>query len=108
MENKCTFTEYTFPNGEKVKCTVAFIFLLKLREKNERIYKILNNCILNGMNDMTEAVYVLYGAYLCACYAGENGDAESIMTENDFIAKLDDDIMNVFVTCSRFLEKKKN
>lgn len=106
MENKFTFKEYKFPNGETVKLTVAFCWLLKLRENNKRIYEKLNKGILNGVDEMIEAAYVLYGAYLCACYAGANGDY--IMSESDFIAALDDDVMDVMIAGNDLLNKKKN
>ena len=109
MENKNTFREYKFPNGETIKCTVAFIHLLKLREQNKRIYKKLNDGIMNGIGeDMIEAVSILYGAYLCACYAGENGgDAANAMTEANFIEKVEDDVAGVLSVCFDLITKKK-
>ena len=108
MDVKNTFKEYKFPNGETIKLTVAFCYLLKLRENNKKIYEKLNNGILNGVSEMIDAAYVLYGAYLCACYAGENGGKESIMTETDFIAALEDDVMDVMIAGNSLLSKKKN
>lgn len=107
MESKFTFKEYKFPDGETIKCTVAFAMLLKLRAHNKKIYEQMNNSLLMGVKDMTEAVYVLYGAYLCACYAGENGGEENIMGESAFIEKIDDDLMNVMILCGEFLNVKK-
>ena len=108
MDVKNTFKEYKFPNGETIKLTVAFYYLLKLRENNKKIYEKLNNGILNGVSEMIDAAYVLYGAYLCACYAGENGGKESIMNESDFIAALEDDVMDVMIAGNSLLSKKKN
>lgn len=108
MENKFTFKEYKFPNGETIKCTVAFTFLLKLREKNEAIFERLNKGLLYGVKDFVESVYVLYGAYICACYAGENGGEENIMPESEFIDKLDDDLTYVYALCLSLINKKKN
>lgn len=109
MGNKHTYTEYKLANGETIKCTVAFKYLLKLREQNKRIYKKLNDCIINGMGeDMAESALVLYGAYLCACYAGENGGAEKPITESDFVEMLDDDIVGVLTACLALISKKKN
>lgn len=109
MENKNTFREYKFPNGETIKCTVAFIYLLKLREQNKRIYKKLNDAIMNGIEkDMIEAVSILYGAYMCACYAGENNGEASIMTEADFFEKVEDDVAGVINACFDLITKKKN
>ena len=108
MESKHTYKEYTFPNGEKIKLTVAFGHLLKLRENNKKIYEKLNQCILNGVGEMIEAAYVLYGAYLCACYAGENGGADNIMSETDFINALEDDVLDVMIAGNSLLTKKKN
>lgn len=108
MENKFTYKEYKFPNGETVKLTVAFFYLLKLRENNKRIYEKLNHGILHGVDEMIDAAYVLYGAYLCACYAGENGGKDNIMSESDFITALDDDVMDVMIAGNALLNKKKN
>lgn len=108
MESKHTFKEYKFPNGEAIKCTVAFRFLITLRERNEKIYERLNKGLLLGVKELTEAVYVLYGAYLCACYAGANGGEENIMPESEFIDKLDDDLLDVMILCNDLISKKKN
>lgn len=108
MENKFTFKEYKFPNGETIKCTVAFNFLIRLREANEKIYERVNKCLLLGVKELADAPYVLYGAYLCACYAGENGGAENIIPENEFIAALDDDLLDVYILCGSLMNKKKN
>lgn len=108
MENKHTYREYKFPNGETIKLTVAFKFLLVLRERNEKIFERLNDGLLMGVKELTKAIYVMYGAYLCACYAGENGGEENIMTESEFIDKLDDDLLDVMVVCTDLINKKKN
>lgn len=109
MENKHTYREFKFPNGETIKCTIAFKFLLKLREQNKRVYKKLNDAILNGIGeDMIEAVSILYGAYMCACYAGENGGEEAIMSESDFFEKVEDDVVGVLNACFDLISKKKN
>lgn len=107
MASKFTFKEYKFPNGETVRLTVAFCFLLKLKENNKKIYEKLNNGILNGVSEMVDAAYVLYGAYLCACYAGENGGTENIMNESEFIAALEDDVLDVMIAGNELLSKKK-
>lgn len=108
MDNMHTYTEYTFPSGEKIKCTVAFKYLPKLREQNKRIYTKLNHALINGIEELLETAYILYGAYLCACFAGENGGIENAMSEADFVEKLDDDLINVMISCNAFLNKKKN
>ena len=108
MDNMHTYTEYTFPSGEKVKCTVGFKYLPKLREQNKRIYGKLNHALINGIEELLETAYILYGSYLCACFAGENGGIENAMSEADFVEKLDDDLINVMITCNAFLNKKKN
>ena len=108
MDKMHTYTEYTFPGGETIKCTVAFRFLPKLREQNKRIYAKLNHALINGVEELLETAYILYGAYLCACYAGENGGAENAMSEADFMDALDDDLLTVMQTCNSFLNKKKN
>lgn len=108
MESKHTYKEYTFPNGDKIKLTVSFSYLLKLKENNKKIYEKLNQSILNGVGEMIEAAYVLYGAYLCACYAGENGGVENIISETDFISALEDDVLDVMIAGNSLLSKKKN
>ena len=108
MTSKNTYVEYTLSNGETIKCTVAFKYLLKLREKNKRIYEKLNTGLLNGINEMAESAYILFGSYLCACYAGENGGEDNPMNEATFVDLLGDDIIGVMVKCSEFINKKKN
>lgn len=108
MENKHTYTEYKLENGETIKCTVAFAFLLKLRAQNKRIYDKLNHAMINGLNEIVDAACVLYGAYLCACCAGENGGIENAMPEADFMDALGSDIMGVVDACTAMISQKKN
>lgn len=108
MENKFTFKEYKFPNGETIKCTVAFVLLLKLRENNKKLYEVVNDGLLNGVKDLVTSAEVLYGAYLCACYAGENGGIEAVIPKDEFIGKLDDDLVDVYTLCISLIHKKKN
>lgn len=108
MDKMHTYTEYTFPGGDTIKCTVAFKFLPQLREQNKRIYTKLNHALINGVEELLETAYILYGSYLCACFAGENGGADNAMSEADFIEALGEDLMTVMITCNSFLNKKKN
>lgn len=108
MENKFTFKDYKLANGETIKCGVAFALLLKLRANNKRIYELVNNGLLYGVKDMADTAYIMYGAYLCACYAGENGGIDAALKEDEFIAMLDDDILDVMIFCNGLLNKKKN
>lgn len=103
-----TFVEYKFPNGNTIKCTVAFKFLLRLRSEYKSVYEALNEGLLYGTKEIFSAAMVLYGAYVCACYAGENGGTESIMTQTDFVDALEDDVMNVMVKCAELVSRKKN
>ena len=108
MENKFTFKEYKFPNGETIKCTVCFAMLMKLRAKNKEIYDVVNNGLLYGVADMATSAELLYGAYLCACYAGENGGVDAALQKDEFIQNLDDDLVNVYALCVSLVNKKKN
>ena len=88
---------------------MAFKFLLKLREQNKKIYKKLNDSIMNGIGeDLFDSVSILYGAYICGCYAGENGGESAIMGESEFIEKIEDDVVGVFNACFDLINKKKN
>lgn len=107
-EYKLTYKEYKLDNGETIKCGIAFVLLLKLRTHNKRVYEKLNNVIVNGLKDVTDAASALYGAYLCACCAGENGGIENAMSEDDFLVALGDDITGVAELCGSLLSKKKN
>lgn len=107
-EYKLNYKEYKLESGETVKCGIAFILLMKLRTHNKRAYEKLNNVIVNGLKDVTDAASVLYGAYLCACVAGENGGIENAMSEDDFIFDLGDDIAGVAELCGSLISKKKN
>ncbi len=105
---KNTFVTYRLADGQEIKCTVAFRYLLKLRENNKKIYQRLNDGLLNGIKEIAESAYILYGAYLCACYAGENGGEESILGETEFFDRLGDDFIGVMLKCTEFIERKKN
>lgn len=108
MENKFTFKEYKFPNGETVKCTVCFAMLTQLRAADKKLYDVVNDGLLRGVDDLVLSAEILYGAYLCACYAGENGGIDSAMSKEDFVKKLDDDLVSVYAVCVSLIQKKKN
>lgn len=108
MENKLTYKEYTLSNGETIKCTVAFSLLLKLRTQNKRVYDELNAVLINGLKEVMDAANALYGAYLCACYAGENGGSENAMNKDTFFEALGDDVTGVALLCGELITKKKN
>lgn len=86
-EKKNTYYEYTFADGSKVKMTLTFFLLNRLKSKNKDLYDRYNGYRMNGSKDILEWVEMLYVAYLCA----NMDDYNNCLSEDEFIEKCGND-----------------
>ena len=90
MEPKNTFVDIDLENGETVKATLTFYYLLQLKNKHKKAYERYNKIITNGAADEFDNITVMYTGYLCA-FLADNGDIEDAMSEEEFISVLSPD-----------------
>lgn len=82
--SKINYIEYEMGDGEFITMSTAPILLLRLRNKNKKVYEDVSKVLVSGpeKKDIAEMFNFLYGAYVCA-----NQDEENIMTFNEFIER---------------------
>lgn len=99
-----TTIDFEFFDGKKVKMTLFFFALNKLRSKRPDLYR--RYCEVMGRQkkgryDEIEMITILYTAYACA-----NMDKE-LMTEEEFMFKCGADRQQVGKTVDKLLTPKK-
>ncbi len=90
-ETKNTYYEFKFADGEKVKLTITFSLLNRLKSKNKELYERYNKYRMDGSKDMLEWLEMLYVAYLCA----NMDDYDTCMSFDDFMNKCGGDLNEV-------------
>ena len=82
MSKKALATRYTFEffDGTTCEMTLSFIALKRLAGKNKKLYERTMKVMSDGSKDEFDTLALLYGAYMCA-----NLDAETVLTEDEFI-----------------------
>lgn len=89
MEAKNTFVDIELENGETVKATLTFYYLLKLKNMNRGLYERYNKVMTKGPQDEFDNITLLYAAYMCAQIA--EGTDEDAMDEEEFLSVLSPD-----------------
>lgn len=85
MENaKNTFYELELENGGTARLTLAYIYLLRLKNTHAATYKEYNRVITKGAQDELDNLTVLYTAYLCGLIA-DSGSTDGCMTYEEFL-----------------------
>lgn len=84
-----TYTTVELTDGTKLKTTLTFSRLLKLRasDQHKGVYGRYNRIQMNGVKEEIDFATVLYAAYLCA----SADDLEGCMAEEEFYELLPQD-----------------
>lgn len=97
-----TVTEITTPSGKTIKVTLNFFLLYGVKNKYPEIYKRYNKVMMENMDDIFDAVDILYTAYLCAL-----PDDQEPMKYEDFMLLFEDDVQGVMREAMKLLSRKK-
>ena len=100
-----TTIEYKFQDGDKVKLTLAFYSLYKLKSTNKALYDRYNKAMLSLTKeeyDELELLTILYAAYLCA----HDSDVEPL-SEEEFLYKCGSDRISVMRAVNNLTTPKK-
>lgn len=79
-----TYT-FEFEDGTTAEMTLTFYALFQLKSRDKSLYDRYNralNAVSSGKGDELDSLTMLYVAYVCANFKGEN-----LMTEEEFIIK---------------------
>ena len=97
-----TVTVYETPSGQEVSLTLNFLLLYRMKAKYPTTYAKYNEIIMKGMKDVFDGITILYTAYLCA-----NIDKDGLMSYEDFIGLMDDDVNSVMKQAGALMGRKK-
>lgn len=100
------YKEFELKDGSKVKLTLSWGLLIKLRSKSKSDYTRYSKMVTHGIgDDVLGMVTVLYAAYLCA-YVDEKGSFTGAMSESEFTEKIPDSFRLVSETVNWLLDPK--
>ena len=97
-----TITEIVTPSGEVIRATLNFFLLYGVKTKYPEVYKRFNNVMMGNMEDVFDAVDILYTAYLCAL-----DDDQAPMSYEDFMLLFEDDVQGLMREAMKLLSRKK-
>lgn len=101
------YIEFKLNNDEKIQLTLNFYCLkwLKMKDKNEEIYKRYNRIVTKGAEDELDNVFILYVGYLCNNII--DNELADLMSEMEFLEKLPCDRMYVNDKIMELIGNKK-
>lgn len=97
-----TISEITTPSGVVIKVTLNFFLLYGVKTRFPEVYKRYNKIMMESMDDIFDAVDILYTGYLCALPEGEQP-----MEYQDFMLLFEDDVQGVMKEAVKLLGRKK-
>lgn len=103
---KNTYVDFELETGETLHLTLAFIYLLKLKNKHLEQYNEYNKVMTKGAKDELETLTVLYTAYLCGLLS-ENGSTDDAMDYEEFLTCVSPDREYIGETLKKLIMPKK-
>lgn len=92
--------------GDKIKLTLTYRYLLQLKRKHPEDYREYNRIMTKGADDEFDNIQILYTAYLCEKIA-EDGDTGNAMPFDDFIDILPFDRVEIAKAVGMLIAPKK-
>ena len=92
--------------GDKIKLTLAYKYLYKLRSTNKAAYDDYNNIMMKGPKDEFDNITIIYTAYLCSLLE-DNGTTEGAMSYDDFLDVLPFDRVEITRAVGMLIAPKK-
>lgn len=101
-----TVYELETNDGEKMKLTLAYRLLYKLRAKHRAEYDDYNRIMMKGAKDEFDNLTIIYTAYLCE-QIDETGDTEGAMGFDEFMDLMPIDRSEVVRAVGMLIAPKK-
>lgn len=104
---KCTMQELKLVDGSKIKLTLNFARLLKVKNHNKKLYEDYMTALKGGkdFDPIFDSLKVLYVAYLCA--DSDKLGTDEIMSEEEFIEMVPSDMELINTVAAGLIQPKK-
>lgn len=100
-------TEIEMSDGTKLKLTISWGLLIKLRALNKQLYSKFSGVVMAGAaDDVLKMLDIVYCGYICQ-YIEDNGTLADVLTQDEFIAVAPADVEEVTMAAMELISPKK-
>lgn len=100
-------TEIEMSDGTKLKLTITWGLLIKLRALNKQLYSQFSHVVMAGAaDDVLKMLDIVYCGYLCQ-YIDDNGTLVDALTQDEFIAVAPADVNAVTMAAMALISPKE-
>lgn len=100
-------TEIEMSDGTKLKLTITWGLLIKLRALNKQLYSQFSHVVMAGAaDDVLKMLDIVYCGYLCQ-YIEDNGTLADALTQDEFIAAAPADVNAVTMAAMALISPKE-
>lgn len=100
-------TEIEMSDGTKLKLTITWGLLIKLRALNKQLYSQFSHVVMAGAaDDVLKMLDIVYCGYLCQ-YIEDNGMLTDALTQDEFIAVAPADVNAVTMAAMALISPKE-
>lgn len=100
-------TEIEMSDGTKLKLTITWGLLIKLRALNKQLYSQFSHVVMAGAaDDVLKMLDIVYCGYLCQ-YIEDNGTLADALTQDEFIAVTPADVNAVTMAAMALISPKE-
>lgn len=100
-------TEIEMSDGTKLKLTITWGLLIKLRALNKQLYSQFSHVVMAGAaDDVLKMLDIVYCGYLCQ-YIEDNGTLGDALTQDEFIAVAPADVNAVTMAAMALISPKE-
>lgn len=100
-------TEIEMSDGTKLKLTITWGLLIKLRALNKQLYSQFSHVVMAGAaDDVLKMLDIVYCGYLCQ-YIDDNGTLVDALTQDEFISVAPADVNAVTMAAMALISPKE-
>lgn len=100
-------TEIEMSDGTKLKLTITWGLLIKLRALNKQLYSQFSHVVMAGAaDDVLKMLDIVYCGYLCQ-YIEDNGTLADALTQDEFISVAPADVNAVTMAAMSLISPKE-
>lgn len=100
-------TEIEMSDGTKLKLTISWGLLIKLRALNKQLYSKFSGVVVAGAaDDVLKMLDIVYCGYICQ-YIEDNNTLADALTQDEFIAVAPADVEAVTMAAMELISPKK-
>lgn len=100
-------TEIEMSDGTKLKLTISWGLLIKLRALNKQLYSKFSGVVMAGAaDDVLKMLDIVYCGYLCQ-YIEDNGTLADALTQDEFISVAPADVNAVTMAAMSLISPKE-